>query len=169
MEHPVGGESSTSNSTDASKWKYDVFLSFAGKDTRLKFTSQLDEAFKRSGIKTFLDDVDLERGRDISQNLFQAIKDSLCAVVVISEKYANSKWCLNELQKILESRNTLHRQVFPIFYDVDPADVRKQTKSFGNALAEHEKIFGKNAKEVQNWRDALSEISNLSGWDTRDK
>ncbi|KAI9094453.1 hypothetical protein K1719_026678 [Acacia pycnantha] len=169
MEHPVGGESSTSNSTGASKWKYDVFLSFAGKDTRLKFTSQLDEAFKRSGIKTFLDDVDLERGRDISQNLFQAIKDSLCAVVVISEKYANSKWCLNELQKILESRNTLHRQVFPIFYDVDPADVRKQTKSFGNALAEHEKIFGKNAKEVQNWRDALSEISNLSGWDTRDK
>ncbi|KAI9094446.1 hypothetical protein K1719_026671 [Acacia pycnantha] len=169
MEHPVGGESSTSNSTDASKWKYDVFLSFAGKDTRLKFTSQLDEAFKRSGIKTFLDDVDLERGRDISQNLFQAIEDSLCAVVVISEKFANSKWCLDELQKILESRKTLHRQVFPIFYDVDPADVRKQTKNFGNALAEHEKIFGKNTTKVQNWRDALFKISNLSGWDTRGK
>ncbi|KAI9073716.1 hypothetical protein K1719_044315 [Acacia pycnantha] len=150
MEHPVGGESSTSNSTDASKWKYDVFLSFAGKDTRLKLTSQLDEAFKRSGIKTFRDDVDLERGRNISQNLFQAIGDSLCAVVVISKTYANSKWCLNELLKILESRNTLHRQVFPIFYDVDPADVRKQTKNFGKALAKHEKKFGKNTTKVQN-------------------
>ncbi|KAI9094486.1 hypothetical protein K1719_026711 [Acacia pycnantha] len=102
MEHPVGGESGTSNSTDASKWKYDVFLSFAGEYIRLKFTSHLDEAFKRSGIKTFRNDVDLERGGDISQNLFQAIRDSLCAVVVISEKYANSKWCLDELQKILE-------------------------------------------------------------------
>ncbi|KAK4278726.1 hypothetical protein QN277_016533 [Acacia crassicarpa] len=169
MEHPLGGESSTSNSTDESKWKYDVFLSFAGEDTRLRFTSQLDEAFKRSGIKTFRDDVDLERGRDIRQNLFQAIEDSLCAVVVISEKYANSKWCLDELQKILESRNTLHRRVFPIFYDVDPADVRKQEKNFGNALAEHEKKFGKATKKVQNWRNVLFEISNLSGWDTRGK
>ncbi|KAI9073727.1 hypothetical protein K1719_044326 [Acacia pycnantha] len=117
MEHPVGGESSTSNSTDASKWKYDVFLSFAGKDTRLKFTNHLDEAFKR--------------------------------IVVISKTYANSKWCLDELQKILESRKTLHRQVFPIFYDVDPADVRKQTKTFGKALAKHEKIFGKTQRKCR--------------------
>ncbi|KAI9073802.1 hypothetical protein K1719_044249 [Acacia pycnantha] len=83
----VGGESSSSSKTlDSSPpWKYDVFLSFAGKDTRLNFTSHLYEAFKRSGIKCFMDNVDLPKGKDIN-DLFQAIEESLCAVLVISKK-----------------------------------------------------------------------------------
>ncbi|XP_028796198.1 TMV resistance protein N-like [Neltuma alba] len=126
MAHSGRGESSSSSGPCNSppNWKYDVFLSFAGKDTRLKFTNHLDEAFKRSGIKTFRDDVDLERGRNIKQSLFQAIQHSLCAVVIISKTYANSKWCLDELQEIVESQNT--NGVFPIFYDVDPADAREK-------------------------------------------
>ncbi|KAI9117798.1 hypothetical protein K1719_011213 [Acacia pycnantha] len=171
MAYGVEGELSSSSDTFNStpQWKYDVFLSFAGKDTRLNFTGHLYEAFKRSGIKTFRDDVDLERGRNIMKNLFQAIEDSLCAVVVISKTYANSKWCLNELQTILQSQKTLHRRVFPIFYNVDPANVRKQTESFMKAFADHEKKFGKNSTIVQNWRNALIEIGNIAGVDTRGK
>ncbi|KAK4278794.1 hypothetical protein QN277_016593 [Acacia crassicarpa] len=165
MENSVQGESSSSSDTfnSTTKWKYDVFLSFTGKDTRLKFVDHLDEAFNRSGIKTFRDDVDLERGGDIKQELFQAIQDSLCAVPIISENYANSTWCLDELQKIFE----YGRRVFPIFYDVDPADVRHQRNRFREALAEHEEKFNKNTKKVQNWKNVLFEIGNLSGWDTR--
>ncbi|KAK4278770.1 hypothetical protein QN277_016570 [Acacia crassicarpa] len=165
-----GGSSSTSNTLHSTPpWEYDVFLSFAGKDTRLNFTGHLYEAFKRSGIRTFRDEVDLERGSNIMKNLSQAIEDSLCAVVVISKTYANSKWCLNELQKILDSQKTLHRRVFPIFYNVDPADVRKQTKSFMKAFANHEKKFRKNPSIVQNWRKAFTEIGNVAGVDTRGK
>ncbi|KAI9117082.1 hypothetical protein K1719_012081 [Acacia pycnantha] len=165
MAYSVRGQSSSSSHTFSSttEWKYDVFLSFAGKDTRLKFVDHLNEAFNRSGIKTFRDDVDLVRGGDIKQELFQAIQDSLCAVPIISENYANSTWCLDELQEILESG----RRVFPIFYDVDPADVRHQRNRFREALAEHEEKFNENTKKVQNWKNVLFEISNLAGWDTR--
>ncbi|XP_054776471.1 TMV resistance protein N-like [Prosopis cineraria] len=171
MEYAVGGKSSTSSSTSDStpEWKYDVFLSFAGKDTCLKFTGHLDDAFIKSGINTLRDDVDFERGGAIKDDLFQAIEDSLCSVLVISENYANSTWCLEELQKILESKKKLGRRVFPIFYDVDPADVRKQQNSFGKALAEHEDKFGKDAEKVQNWKNVLFEIGKLAGWDTRSK
>ncbi|XP_054794535.1 TMV resistance protein N-like [Prosopis cineraria] len=146
MEYTVYGESSSSFDAlnSSPKWKYDVFLSFAGKDTRLKFTDHLYDAFNRSGIRAFRDDEGIERGEDLSKQLLQAIEDSLCAVVVLSENYANSKWCLNELQKILECRNKLGQRVFPIFYDVDPSDIRYQRKSFGEALAKHEERFRNN-------------------------
>ncbi|KAI9079567.1 hypothetical protein K1719_038471 [Acacia pycnantha] len=164
----VGGESSSTFNTlnSSPECKYDVFLSFAGKDTRLNFTGHLYEAFSRSGIICFRDDEALQKGEDINY-LFRAIEDSLCAVLVISESYAKSKWCLDELQIILESQNTLGRRVFPIFYNVDPADVRGQRGSFGEALAELEKKFKENPTKVQGWRTALSKIGNLSGWVTR--
>ncbi|KAI9114554.1 hypothetical protein K1719_014252 [Acacia pycnantha] len=166
----VGGEpSSTSNTLNSTPpWEYDVFLSFAGKDTRLNFTGHLYDAFSRSGIRCFRDDLAIQRGEDIN-SLFQAIEDSLCAVVVISKNYAKSKWCLDELQKILRSRKKLGRRVFPIFYNVDPADVRHQRKSFGKAFAKHEEKFKENSNKVQSWRTALSKIGNFSGWVTRDK
>ncbi|KAI9114802.1 hypothetical protein K1719_014500 [Acacia pycnantha] len=165
----AGESSSTSNTLNSSpECKYDVFLSFAGKDTRLNFTGHLYEAFDGRGITCFRDDVALQRGEDIN-NLFQAIEDSLCAVVVISKNYAKSTWCLDELQKILRCRKKLGRRVFPIFYNVDPADVRHQRKSFGKAFAKHEEKFKENTTKVQSWRTALSKISNFSGWVTRDK
>ncbi|XP_054798458.1 uncharacterized protein LOC129303275 isoform X2 [Prosopis cineraria] len=171
MANTVQGESSAtscaSNSTPT--WKYDVFLSFRGEDTRLNFTDHLYHALKRSGITAYRDDEELERGQVISPQRIQSIKDSLCAVVVLSENYAKSTWCLDELQKILESMNGMGRPVFPIFYEVDPSDVRHQIKSFVEALAEHENTFRKNVNKVQNWKNALSEIGKLSGWKTRNQ
>ena len=56
--------------------------------------------------------------------------------------------------------------VFPIFYKVDPSDVRKQKGRFGEAFVEHEK----NSNErVKTWREALTQVANLSGWDSRNK
>ncbi|KAI9079554.1 hypothetical protein K1719_038458 [Acacia pycnantha] len=164
-----GGSSPTSNTLHSTPpCKYDVFLSFAGKDTRLNFTDHLYDAFIRSGIRCFKDDVDLKKGEDIS-SLFQAIQESLCAVLVISQNYAKSTWCLDELQKILESQEKLGRKVFPIFYNVNPADVRDQRESFGKALAELEVTFKENPTKVQSWRTALSTIGRLSGYPTTDK
>ncbi|KAI9072285.1 hypothetical protein K1719_045746 [Acacia pycnantha] len=54
-------EMNTFNSTV--QWEYEVFLSFAGKETRLNFTGHLYEALTRSGIRCFRDDVDLPKGK----------------------------------------------------------------------------------------------------------
>ncbi|XP_054797795.1 disease resistance protein RUN1-like isoform X3 [Prosopis cineraria] len=168
----LGESSSTSGAPNSTPiGKYDVFLSFRGEDTRLKFTDHLYHALTRSGLKAFRDDEKLQKGEVLSPQLIQAIKDSLCAVVVLSQNYADSKWCLIELQQILETMNNMGRRVFPIFYDVDPSDVRNQRKRFGEALANHEeRLRGEgDTTTVQIWKNSLSEIGNMSGWDTRNR
>ncbi|OIW07397.1 hypothetical protein TanjilG_10232 [Lupinus angustifolius] len=152
-----------------SKGKYHVFLSFRGKDTRLNFTDHLYEALRRKGIITFRDDEELERGESISQNLLDAIEESLIAIVIISQNYASSTWCLDELQKIVDCKQSLGLQVFPIFYGVDPSHVGHQRESFEQAFKDHEHKFEGDKEKVQKWRDVLKYIAKLSGWDSKNK
>ena len=73
-------------SSSSSRWKYDVFLSFRGEDTRNRFADHLYSALKQKGIFTFRDDEELERGRPISLKLLKAIEESLFAIVILSKK-----------------------------------------------------------------------------------
>ena len=151
---------STSSSTR--RWKYAVSLSFRGEDTREGFTSHLYKALCDKGINTFIDDK-LPRGEEISEELIQAIKNSSILVIVFSENYAESKWCLDELAEIVECREKDREvQIHPVFYNVDPSEIRNQNGNFGIALANHEKKF-KNNKDKKG-RDALIKAANASGW-----
>ena len=47
---------------------------------------------------------------------------------------------------------------------VDLSDVRHQKGKFEEALAKHEKKFKDNKENVQRWRAALNEFSNISSW-----
>ncbi|XP_073262702.1 toll/interleukin-1 receptor-like protein [Populus alba] len=118
-----------SSSAVAHKWKYDVFLSFRGKDTRNNFTSHLYYALCRKKIKTFIDD-GLERGEEITPALLKTIEESRMSVVIFSDNYASSPWCLDELVKILECKETHGLIVLPVFYNVDPSDVPEGACSF---------------------------------------
>eukprot|EP00258_Populus_trichocarpa_P031688 XP_024447707.1 TMV resistance protein N isoform X2 [Populus trichocarpa] len=141
---------------------YDVFLSFRGEDTRKTFTDHLYTALVQAGIRAFRDDDDLPRGEEISDHLLRAIQESKISIVVFSKGYASSRWCLNELVEILECKKRKTGQiVLPIFYDIDPSDVRKQTGSFAKAFDKHEKRFEE--KLVKEWRKALEDAANLSG------
>ncbi|XP_054817712.1 TMV resistance protein N-like [Prosopis cineraria] len=144
--------------------KYDVFLSFHGEDTRTGFTDHLHDNLKRKGLRIFRDEEGLERGEYIKTSLLQAIEESRSAIVVLSSRYAFSPWCLDELQKILHSKEELSLQVFPIFYHVNPSRVRKQEGSFEEAFMDHEKNFTQDKMKVQKWRHALEEVASLSGW-----
>ncbi|KAM5548952.1 hypothetical protein ABKV19_000391 [Rosa sericea] len=143
---------------------HDVFLSFRGVDTRNGFTGHLYSALARKGIHTFMDDDELRRGEEISQQLVRAIEGSRISLIVFSQNYARSQWCLDELVHILECRRSKNQMVWPIFYKVDPSDVRHQRGSFGKALAGHESRFRGGMGKVSRWRAALSEAANLSGW-----
>ena len=157
-----------SSSSSTSQWKYDVFLSFRGEDTRKNFTDYLYAAFKQNGITTFRDEENLERGEAISSELLKAIEQSRIAIVILSENYAYSTWCLDELEQIIGCKKEIGTTVVPIFYEVDPSDVRKQTGSFGHSFAAHEENFKNHKEKVQTWRATLTEVANLEGWHLQD-
>ena len=107
-------------------------------------------------------DDELQSGKKISTELLEAIESSKISIIVFSKNYATSTWCLNELVKILECKKN-GQIVLPIFYKVDPSEVRSQSGKFGEALEKHEQ-FKDNINKVQRWKAALNEAGNLSGW-----
>ncbi|XP_072075677.1 uncharacterized protein [Arachis hypogaea] len=154
--------------TDDQRRTYDVFVSFRGKDTRPTFTSHLHTSLQNAGIAAFKDDDDvdgLQRGERISIALLKAIGLSACSVIVFSTHYADSKWCLQELENIMVCHRTKNQVVYPIFYEVHPSDVRYQKKDtdFGKAF---ESLISRRSVEedkVQSWRTDLREVSSFSG------
>ncbi|KAL1828886.1 hypothetical protein ACET3Z_007298 [Daucus carota] len=144
---------------------YWVFLSFRGQDTRNNITSHLYRNLNNAGVKTFRDDDALRRGEEISAGLLNAIRASKICVIVFSRNYGDSKWCLDELHEIMESKRNNEGQVvvIPVFYNVDPSDVRHQIGTFRQAFQKHEERHG--AELVRKWRNALTTASNLSGYD----
>ncbi|KAJ9551414.1 hypothetical protein OSB04_015459 [Centaurea solstitialis] len=140
---------------------YDVFLSFRGEDTRDSFTDHLYDALGRAGLLTFRDNDEIDRGRELKPEIERAIKASKASIVVLSEHYATSTWCLEELCLILEQRREFNHFVLPVFYHVDPSDVRKQDKTFKIEVKTSSKWTPNN---VNRWRTALTKVADLTGF-----
>nr|WET17747.1 SIKIC2 [Arabidopsis thaliana] len=153
-------------SSSSGRRRYDVFPSFSGVDVRKTFLSHLLKALDGKSINTFIDH-GIERSRTIAPELISAIREARISIVIFSKNYASSTWCLNELVEIHKCFNDLGQMVIPVFYDVDPSEVRKQTGEFG-------KVFEKTCEvskdkqpgdQKQRWVQALTDIANIAGED----
>ncbi|KAM1428541.1 hypothetical protein ACFX2I_044851 [Malus domestica] len=71
--HGAGVAASSSSSQSSNRWKYEVFLSFRGEDTRNTFTDDLFIAFRKAGINTSVD-YQLRRGGNIQSELDRQIE-----------------------------------------------------------------------------------------------
>ncbi|GJW78973.1 Toll/interleukin-1 receptor domain-containing protein [Tanacetum coccineum] len=152
-------------------WKYDVFLSFRGEDTRKTFVDHLYKALDDRLIRTYKDDEKLPRGESVGPALLKAIEESRHAVIIFSKNYADSSWCLNELVHIMKCKAEKGQIVIPIFYDVEPTEVRNQKGVFGDAFA---KLTKKNVwrklfptQETKNVIKALVDASSIAGWEPK--
>ncbi|XP_042962549.1 disease resistance protein Roq1-like [Carya illinoinensis] len=91
MAFQLGASSSSlSSSPSIHPRNHHVILSFRGKDVRLKFISHLNQVLRQSGIMTYMDDGDLERGEQISSEHFKAIEESSISITVLSKNLQNS-------------------------------------------------------------------------------
>ncbi|XP_057446646.1 TMV resistance protein N-like [Lotus japonicus] len=148
----------------SSSSSYDVYLSFSDSDTRFGFTSYLYKALSDKGILTFIDKRELHKGSEITPSLLKAIENSRTAIIVLSENFASSSFCLDELAYIIERGTAKGLLVLPVFYYVDPSDVRHQRGTYGEAFAKHEERFKDNREKLQKWRNALQQAANFSGY-----
>ncbi|KAL3739697.1 hypothetical protein ACJRO7_021028 [Eucalyptus globulus] len=156
-------------SSPKSKSIYDVFLSFRDMDVRKSFLSHLYQALDQNGIHTFQDREKLRKGDQISATLMKAIEESCIAIIIFSENYASSLWCLEETAKIMECKEQKDLTVLPVFYKVDPREVREGRKIYREALDKHEDKFKNDLEKVKKWKKALFDAGNLSGWHLNDE
>ncbi|XP_076889842.1 disease resistance protein RML1B-like [Bidens hawaiensis] len=150
--------STSSFETFPSSRRYDVFLSFRGQDTRMTFVKRLYSALAQQRV--YKDEL-IPRGESIGPSLFKAIQESKIAIIIFSINYADSDWCLNELEYIMKCRAERGLVVIPVFYHVDPSDVRRQKRMYAAAFSKHEL---ENFDKVASWRKALVDAANIAGF-----
>ncbi|MED6170776.1 hypothetical protein PIB30_034352 [Stylosanthes scabra] len=156
------------SSSSPGGYKYDVYLSFRGADTRRSFIDYLNHRFLEEGISAFRDQVDLEIGEIISFQILRAINDSRISIVVFSRGYASSASCLDELVALVDCHKD-GKVLFPIFYDVSPAEVRNQSGAYKDAFDSHMERFKENPDKIYKWKAAMTCLANLSGFNLTDK
>ncbi|XP_048131537.1 TMV resistance protein N-like [Rhodamnia argentea] len=98
--------------------------------------------------------------------VMKAIKES--RIIVFYENYASSQWCLTEMAKIMECKEQENITALPVFYKVNPNEVRGGRKSNNIAIAKHESKLGKDSKKLKRWKEALLDAGNLSEWHLND-
>ncbi|CAN1333725.1 Protein FAR1-RELATED SEQUENCE 11 [Linum perenne] len=139
-----------------------VFLSFRGPDTRNSITNILYRFLTHSKIRTFRDDDELRKGEVIWSNLVKAIGQSKISVPIFSPRYAESKWCLKELAEIIERKKREEGHIIlPIFYMVDPRDVRNQTGRYEEAFKQHKRNNNLDEKTIETWKAALTQVQQI--------
>ncbi|XP_050920511.1 disease resistance protein RUN1 [Lathyrus oleraceus] len=160
---------SPSSLSSISRFMHDVFINFKREDTSKTFVSDLDVALSKAGIESYID-YHRHNGTDLDPELLEAIEEARISIIVFSKNYAESSWCLNELERVMECRGTLGQFVVPVFYDVNASDVRHQKGDFGKVLraTAKEAYFRSQGKEkmknvLSNWSNALTQAANLSG------
>ncbi|CAL9217217.1 unnamed protein product, partial [Arabidopsis halleri] len=146
--------------------KFDVFLSFSGEEITKTFVQDLNRSLSEKGVTTYQKDDKLEdKISPLGSDLTKCITESKLVVVVISRSYPTSVLCLNHLETIIKSHDQGRFPVLPIFYGVNPSNVRKQS-------GEVEEPFRKLCEEypadkVQTWRTALTKLTNISSLESR--
>ena len=136
---------------------------------------------QRKGIFTFRDEDKLERGESISPKLLKAIEESRFAIIILSKNYVYSGWCLEELAKIVRCKKETRLTILPVFYYVNPSDIRKQAEAlyehnFFDTILKEEESSGDETETIaqafeitETWKAALREVANLSGWHLQDR
>ena len=97
----------------------------------------------------------------MASTFLKVVEESRIAIIVFSEKYASSAFCLDEAAMILECTKS-GRLVWPVFYKVDSTDVEYQTGSYEKAFEQHDMNLG--IKRVNKWRSTLVKAASLPGW-----
>ncbi|CAN1158601.1 Disease resistance protein L6 [Linum perenne] len=164
-ENQPSAASSSSNS--ALPVEFEAFLSFRGPDVRANFADVLHKFLDRFKIRTFLDNEELRKGEIIAPSLEKAIKESKVYIPILSQDYASSKWCLQELALMVKCcKQGDDRIILPIFYMMEPRDVRHQEGSYKKAFQLHSKKY--DAETIKEWKEALKEVGEMKGWSVKE-
>ncbi|RID41965.1 hypothetical protein BRARA_J01887 [Brassica rapa] len=138
-----------------------VFISFGGHDddTRLGFISHLQAGLKRNGINFYINIENMTKGYD-PEELIMNVRESRIALVIFTESYLSSAWCLEELVEI--NKFTMSLVVIPIFYKVEPKYVRDgRLVEINNQLVLN---WGATDRRINRWKQALNSVGERLGF-----
>ncbi|XP_039170317.1 disease resistance protein RUN1-like [Eucalyptus grandis] len=111
---------------------------------------------------------DLQRGKCIKPEILRAIQQSRLVLVIYYKNYASSTWCLEEVAKVVECKDINEGSMIPIFYEVDPSDIRKLRANFGIGFAKIEEAYLCYKRDIKKYetefiQQIIGEVENKLG------
>ncbi|KAH9317325.1 hypothetical protein KI387_019094, partial [Taxus chinensis] len=138
-----------------------VFINHRGPDVKETLALQLYNSLENVGIRAFLDTEETELGDFIPSSIRTAIFSASVQIAIFSKGYADSAWCLAELDLMLQSK----AKIIPVFYDAAPSDLRYLKKGvYADSFAKH-KAKGRHLDKLDNWKQTLLSVSLISGYE----
>ncbi|XP_056159856.1 disease resistance protein L6-like [Syzygium oleosum] len=142
--------------------KWQVFLTFRGPDTRRGFAAYLYISLVAAKIKVFSNYDPSLIGTYVGCEIQNAIDHCKISIPILSENYASSHYCLDELAQMVECKRTKGQKILPIFYKVKPSNVRDVSHRFGEDMLLHKELV--NGVTYERWERALREVGSSKGW-----
>ncbi|XP_057814294.2 disease resistance protein TAO1 isoform X2 [Cryptomeria japonica] len=142
---------------------WDVFINHCGRDVKHTLATTIYHKLHSIGLHVFLDLEALEAGDSIPAEIQHAIASATLQIAIFSPTYAQSPWCLAELSSMLKTGAT----IIPIFYHIEPSDLRwieSGKGKYADAFSEHEKKGRYTPEKLNVWRRALRDSSFISGY-----
>ncbi|GLJ45673.1 hypothetical protein SUGI_0961330 [Cryptomeria japonica] len=116
---------------------FDVFINHRGPDVKQTLALKLHKSLTDLGLKAFLDSEETQLGEIFPCTIHDAICSSSVHIAIFSKSYADSEWCLDEL------------------------DLMLQTKC---SFAKHEEK-GRYLSKLKQWKESLRTASFFSGYE----
>ncbi|EFH41564.1 hypothetical protein ARALYDRAFT_356572 [Arabidopsis lyrata subsp. lyrata] len=141
--------------------QHQVFINYRGDELRKSFLGFLVKAMRDANINVFTDEIEV-KGKDL-QNLFSRIEESRVAVAILSKRYTESSWCLDELVKMKERNDQDKLVVIPIFYRLDANNCKRLEGPFGDNFRKLEREYRSEPERIKKWKEALIYIPQKIG------
>lgn len=128
------------------------------KDTCSGFGGELFKSLKNCGYRTKV--VSDDHQAVLTTEEIQRFR---IFIIVLSDHYATCQFRLDKLVEIVDKFGRTKRgRVFPVFFDVEPYDVKNQKGSFEIAFDVHKNYV--NADKLKKWQEALTWVGRAHGW-----
>ncbi|CAI0556527.1 unnamed protein product [Linum tenue] len=115
-------------------------------------------AFSDNKIKAFIDTM-LRKTESIDE-LLSVLQRSALSIVIFSENFADSPWCLDEVATVVQSMAKFGHRALPVFYKVCWSDVAGDSGCYSAIIDDELKA---NSVDNKRWRDALKAVANCAG------
>lgn len=143
---------------------FHVFISHYGKDTKIALASSIYHWLNQRGVNVFFDLEEFKGGQKIETTIKQAICSCSVGIVILSARFAYSRWCLNETFWMQETDAV----IIPVFVSVQPGDIQNLRNEEGDKgvyahAFENYKLKKRHAANIDKWKEALYKLCDISG------
>jgi hypothetical protein len=124
-------------SSNASPYRYDIFISHASEDKRAVARPLYDELTNR-GLRVWFAEVELQLGDSLSQHIDRALARCRYGVVILSPQFLAKKWPRRELDGLVaRETHSGEKAILPIWHDLARETLLEHSPTLADRLAAH--------------------------------